>query len=113
MPKDVVDQFRMADGRLFSEATDEEKSWQPVGSGLTFSENYVLTPERAKMDDNREPRYYACIGFNHCFWPGRIYRFGHRFTNMNVTIIKTVMHGAVILTITVLGTLFVMGQPGR
>ena len=61
VPKDVVDQFRMADGRLFSEATDEEKSWRAVGSGLTFSENYVLTAERAKMDDNREPRYYASI----------------------------------------------------
>ncbi len=86
VPKDVVDQFRMADGRLFSEATDEEKSWQAVGSGLTFSENYVLTAERAKMDDNREPRYYASIGFNHCFWPGTAYTgSGTDVTNMNVT----------------------------
>ena len=86
VPKDVVDQFRMADGRLFSEATDEEKSWQAVGSGLTFSENYVLTAERARMDDNREPRYYASIGFNHCLWPGTAYTgSGSDVTNMNVT----------------------------
>ncbi len=74
VPKDVVDQFRMADGRLFSEATDEEKSWQAVGTGQTFSENYTLTAERAKMDDNREPRYYASIGFNYGHWPGTSYR---------------------------------------
>lgn len=71
--KDVVDQFRMADGRLFSEATDEEKSWQAVGTGQTFSEDYTLSADRAKMDDNREPRYYASIGFNHGFWPGTSY----------------------------------------
>lgn len=86
VPKDVIDQFRMADGRLFSEATDEEKSWQAVGSGLTFSENYVLTAERARMDDNREPRYYASIGFNHCLWPGTAYTgSGSDVTNMNAT----------------------------
>lgn len=86
VPKDVVDQFRMADGRPFSEATEEEKSWQAVGTGLTFSENYVLTAERAKMDDNREPRYYASIGFNHCYWPGTAYTgSGSDVTNMNVT----------------------------
>ncbi|MFA5328092.1 MAG: RagB/SusD family nutrient uptake outer membrane protein [Prolixibacteraceae bacterium] len=73
VPKDVVDQFRMADGRLFSEATDEEKSWQAVGTGHTFSEDYTLSADRAKMDDNREPRYYASIGFNYCFWPGTAY----------------------------------------
>lgn len=86
VPKDVVDQFRMADGRLFSEATDEEKSWQAVGTGQTFSEDYVLTAERAKMDDNREPRYYASIGFNHCLWPGTSYTgTGSGVTNLNAT----------------------------
>ena len=86
VPKDVVDQFRMADGRLFSEATDEEKSWQAVGTGHTFSENYTLTAERAKMDDNREPRYYASIGFNHCLWPGTAYTgSGSDVTNLNAT----------------------------
>lgn len=89
VPKDVVDQFRMADGRPFSEAGQEEKSWQAVGSGLTFSENYVLAAERAKMDDNREPRYYASIGFNHCFWPGTSYTgTGSDVINMIATYYK-------------------------
>lgn len=71
--KDMADQFSMANGKPFSEASDAEKSWQAVGTGLTFSGDYVLTAERAYMDDNREPRYYASIGFNHCFWPGTAY----------------------------------------
>jgi len=71
--KDMVDQYRMADGRQFSEAGDAEKSWTAVGSGLTFSENYTLSADRAKMDDNREPRYYASIGFNYCIWPATSY----------------------------------------
>ena len=66
---DMIDSYRMADGRQYSEATDEEKSWKAVGEGKTFSEDYVLAPERAHRDDNREPRYYASIGFNYCVWP--------------------------------------------
>lgn len=86
VPKDVVDKFKMADGRAFSEATDEERSWQAVGTGMTFSENYYLAAERARMDDNREPRYYASIGFNHCIWPGTAYTgSGVGVTNFNAT----------------------------
>lgn len=67
--QDLIDCYRMADGRPYSEATEEEKSWRAVGTGKTFSENYVLSPDRAHRDDNREPRYYASIGFNYCVWP--------------------------------------------
>ncbi len=67
--QDMIDAYRMADGRQYSEATDEEKSWTAVGTGKTFSGEYVLAPERAHRDDNREPRYYASIGFNYCVWP--------------------------------------------
>ena len=71
--QDMIDEYRMADGRQYSEATDAEKSWQAVGIGKTFSENYVLSPDRAYMHDNREPRFYASIGFNYCVWPGTSY----------------------------------------
>ena len=67
--EDMQEVYRMADGRQFSEATDEEKSWKAVGEGKSFSENYVLAPERAHRDDNREPRFYASLGFNYCVWP--------------------------------------------
>ena len=71
---DMIEQYRMADGRQFSEATAAEKSSNPVGSGLTFSDDYTLNADRAMMDDNREPRYYASIGFNYCVWPSTQYR---------------------------------------
>lgn len=67
--QDMVDAYRMADGRDYSEASDYEKSWEAVGTGKTFSENYMLSSDRARMHDNREPRFYASIGFNHCVWP--------------------------------------------
>jgi hypothetical protein len=72
--QDMIDAYRMADGRQYSEASDAEKSWQAVGSGLTFSEDYVLAPERAHMHNNREPRFYASIGFNYTVWPGTSFR---------------------------------------
>jgi hypothetical protein len=83
---DMIGQYRMADGRQFSEASQDEKSWKAVGSGLTFSENYVLSANRAKMDDNREPRFYAAIGFNHCIWPATSYRgTDNSIKNLNAT----------------------------
>ncbi len=87
--QDMVDQYRMADGRQYSDATSDEKSWMPVGSGLTFSDDYVLAAERAKMHDNREPRFYASIGFNHCIWPATSYRgTDNSIKNMNATYYK-------------------------
>ena len=70
---DMIEQYRMADGRQYSDATDAEKSSNPVGSGAVFSDDYVLDANRAKMDDNREPRFYASIGFNYCVWPATSY----------------------------------------
>lgn len=72
--QDLIEEYRMADGRKFSEATEAERSWQAVGTSKTFSTDYQLSASRAFMDDNREPRYYASIGFNHCIWPSTSYR---------------------------------------
>lgn len=82
--QDMIDQFRMADGRQFSEATEEEKSWEAVGSGKTFSGDYLLDAQRARMHDNREPRFYATIGFNYCVWPGTSYTGTEGWTNLVV-----------------------------
>ena len=72
--QDMVDIYNMADGRSYEEATEAEKSWEAVGTGMTFSNDYQLSASRAFRDDNREPRYYASIGFNHCIWPGTSFR---------------------------------------
>ena len=71
---DMIDAYRMADGRSFDEVTPQEKSWEAVGIGSAFSGEYLLAAERAHRDDNREPRFYATIGFNHCIWPTNSYR---------------------------------------
>lgn len=71
---DIIDEYRMADGRSFSEATQEEKSGQAVGQDKTFSLDYLLSGNRAHRDDGREPRFYATIGFNACVWPTTSHR---------------------------------------
>lgn len=58
----LVDSYRMADGTDYHPSDDDA---QPIGSDKTFS-GYVLKGEVAKMFDNREPRFYATIGF--CEW---------------------------------------------
>lgn len=72
--QDMIDQYRMSDGRQYSDATAAEKSANPVGTGMTFSDDYQLDGNRAIMHDNREPRFYASIGFNYCVWPATSYR---------------------------------------
>ena len=72
--QDMIDQYRMSDGRQYSDATDAEKSGNPVGTGMTFSDDYQLDGNRAIMHDKREPRFYASIGFNYCVWPATSYR---------------------------------------
>lgn len=73
---DMIDQYRMADGRDFSQATETEKSGDAVGADKTFSSDYLLSAERAHRDDGREPRFYASIGFNACIWPTTSHRDG-------------------------------------
>lgn len=87
--QEMIDLYRMADGRQYESATPEEKSWQAVGSGLTFADEYILSADRAKMHDNREPRFYASIGFNHCIWPASSYRGSdNNIKNFNATYYK-------------------------
>ncbi len=72
---EMASAYRMADGQQFEEwlATAEDP-WRAVGgSQSTFSKNYVLHPLRSRMDDNREPRFYASIGFMGCVWPATSY----------------------------------------
>jgi len=73
---DMTDDYRMADGRTFSQATDEEKSGDAVGQDKTFSMDYLLSGKRAHRDDGREARFYATIGFNGCIWPTTSHRDG-------------------------------------
>lgn len=69
LTQDVVDAFYMADGSTYFLPANH---WDPIGADKQFS-GYTLKSSVAKMYDNREMRFYASIGFNHCFWPGTSY----------------------------------------
>jgi hypothetical protein len=66
LTQDVVDAFYMADG---SDYSTPDAAWDRIGTDKSFS-SYLLPANVAKMHANREKRFYATIGFNHCYWPG-------------------------------------------
>lgn len=88
IPLAMIEQYRWADGRQYSEGTEEERSWESIGNRITFSGNYVIGANVAKRDVNREPRFYASIGYNHCIWPGTSYTENSSLTNYEVTYYK-------------------------
>ncbi len=67
--QELVDKYRMKDGSDFK-VTDD--SHQPIGGDRTFSE-YTLKGDAPKMYLDREPRFYATIGFNHWLLVGSSY----------------------------------------
>lgn len=81
LTQDVADAFYMIDGTPFSMP---EKSWEAIGTDKNFS-GYTLKANAAKMYDNREMRFYVCMGFNHCLWPGTSYT-GNDNTLRNVEV---------------------------
>lgn len=66
---DLAEAFYMEDGSIYSAPVDP---WERVGANKTFS-GYTLLSDAARMHDNREMRFYATMGFNHCFWPASSY----------------------------------------
>jgi hypothetical protein len=69
LTQDLADAFYMEDGSIYSQPAN---AWEIVGSDRMFS-GYTLKASAAKMHEGREMRFYASIGFNHCFWPGTSY----------------------------------------
>lgn len=88
---DLIDSYRMIDGNDIhhSSATypypDAAHAGDPIGTGYSFSENYQISGNLARVDNNREPRFYATIGYNHCIWPGTSYVGTDNVTNVEVT----------------------------
>lgn len=88
IPLAMVEQYRWADGRQYNEGMEQERSWEPIGNRINFSGNYVIGANVAKRDVNREPRFYASIGYNHCIWPGTSYTENSSLINYEVTYYK-------------------------
>jgi hypothetical protein len=89
--QDMVDAYRMRDGKPINESSSDylypsiENEGDEIGAGYTFSAVYQVSPRMAKMYDNREPRFYASIGFSHCIWPGTSYIGTEQVINYEVT----------------------------
>lgn len=66
----MVDMYRMDDGRTIEEAISDGYYTE---SGYTESvqlfSGYRLNAGVFNMYNHREMRFYACVGFNECFWP--------------------------------------------
>lgn len=73
VPQRVVDAFLMADGRTIHDASAEypyeNDLTQTIGGSGRNLGSYVLRGNVPKMYDNREPRFYASIGFPGSYWP--------------------------------------------
>ncbi|WP_029904895.1 RagB/SusD family nutrient uptake outer membrane protein [Prevotella sp. 10(H)] len=66
----VVDAYRMVDGKTIqeAEAVGEYSEEGFTNERKSFS-GYELNNNVFKMYENREMRFYACVGFSECFWP--------------------------------------------
>lgn len=80
LTQDLIDAFRMADGCDINNSSEKypypntvEGRAERIGVGYRFSDYYEMRPDVPKMYDNREPRFYAAVGFCHRFWPGTAY----------------------------------------
>lgn len=106
LTQNLIDAYYMMDGRDIHDSSEEypypnpDVAYEEIGTNsgalLEFS-GYEIMPRTAKMFVNREPRFYATIGFCHAFWPGTSY-FGTEagYKNIEATYYKdgTVQPGA-------------------
>jgi hypothetical protein len=69
IPQKIIDAYKMADGR---EITNYSERYPYREEGFTTRDStfsgYVVRPNVSLMYTNREPRFYASIGFSGCLW---------------------------------------------
>ena len=66
----VIDAYKLRNGKTIDEATDDEYSEEGKTTGQDIFSGYTLPRRTYNMYANREMRFYACIGFSGCLWPG-------------------------------------------
>jgi hypothetical protein len=90
LTQDLVDSYRMKDGNSISRSSaafpypGNTEAYLSIPAAKTYSD-VQLTANTSRMYNNREPRFYATIGFNHSYWKGTSYVGSGAFTNLEVT----------------------------
>jgi hypothetical protein len=83
VPQKIIDNFRMIDGRtIYNPSPDYPYSESGFMTEPKYFSGYILNPNStsfalqgqqpatvSNMYNNREARFYACIGFSECHWP--------------------------------------------
>jgi hypothetical protein len=83
VPQKIIDNFRMVDGRtIYNSSPGYPYSESGFMSEPKYFSGYILNPNStsfalqgqtpatvSNMYNNREMRFYACIGFSECHWP--------------------------------------------
>ncbi len=66
----VVDAYRMRDGKTIEEAKASGE-YKETGNSrvLSYFSGYRVLRGTHNMYVNREMRFYACVGYNGCYWP--------------------------------------------
>ncbi|MFT4093618.1 MAG: RagB/SusD family nutrient uptake outer membrane protein [Niabella sp.] len=90
LTQDLIDAYKMKDGYDINNSSSAypypsaSEVYQPIGTAKTYSD-VQLTSNTAEMYLNREPRFYATIGFCHSYWKGTSYTSSSSYTNIEVT----------------------------
>lgn len=70
LPQKVIDEYRMEDGKSIEQARAVgEYSETGVSRVLRYFSGYRVLRGTNNMYVNREMRFYACVGYNGCYWP--------------------------------------------
>lgn len=70
IPQKMIDEYRMVNGKTIDQArVDGEYSETGSSRLLKYFSGYRLLRGTNNMYVDREMRFYACVGFNGCYWP--------------------------------------------
>ncbi|MGQ1948728.1 RagB/SusD family nutrient uptake outer membrane protein [Geofilum sp. OHC36d9] len=87
----LIDAYKMKDGFDINQSSADypypgaEVAYEPTGQSKSLGGYTVYTSGTARMYANREPRFYATIGFSHSYWPGTSYTGTEGYSNYEVT----------------------------
>jgi hypothetical protein len=91
LTQDLADAYKMKDGRDINNSSQDypypgsNEAFIQTGQSKSLGGYTLYTSGTAQMYANREPRFYATIGFSHSFWPGTSYTGTEGYGNYEVT----------------------------